>query len=92
MTLGRAFDVTVKRTQTDFSAIAKRVTESTHRLEFVNGGAVAAVVRVEETIPGDWRILEQSDNYVREGADAVWRVTVPAKGAAALTYRVRVER
>jgi len=92
LTMGRAFDVRVKRTQTAFQRIGNRVTETAYRIELENGGDEVADVRVEETIPGDWRVIEESGHHAREGAAAVWRVTVPAKGKADMDYRVRVER
>ena len=90
--LGRAFDVRVKRTQTAFRRHGKRTTESAYRLELENGGEREAAVRIEETIPGDWRITEESATSRRRGAAAVWRLSVPARGTADLTYRVRVDR
>jgi hypothetical protein len=43
-----------------------------------------------ERIPGDWRILSESQTHTKEAAnEAVWRVVVPAGGETELTYRVR---
>ncbi len=90
--LGRAFDVTVKRTQTDFSRLGDRTTEAAFTLTLNNGGTADAQVRVVEDIPGDWQILEQSADHTRDGVSAAWTVTVPANGKTELTYRVRVRR
>lgn len=90
--LGRAFDVTVKRQQTDFSRLGDRTTETAFTLTLNNGGDAAATVRVTEDIPGDWEILEQSAEHTRNGIAATWTVSVPANGKTDLTYRVRVRR
>lgn len=92
---GRAFDVTVKREQTDYSEIgaASDVFESAHRLTAANAKNIAVTVRLIEIINGDWEIVEASAPYEKESADrAVWTVEVPAGGATEVTYRVRVGR
>jgi hypothetical protein len=92
---GQAFDVTVKREQTDYLEIgaANDVFESTHRLTAANAKDTAVTVRLIETIAGDWEIVEASAPYEKESADrAVWSVHVPAGGATEVTYRVRVRR
>lgn len=90
--LGRAFDVTVKRQQTDFRRAGDRVTETAFTLTVRNGGASSTVVQVTEDIPGDWEILSESLTHRRNGVAATWDVSVPAKGHMDLTYRVRVRR
>ena len=92
LTMGQAFDVTTRRVQTAFQHISKRITESAYRIELKNGGKKAALVRIDENIPGDWKILEDSGSHIREGARAVWRISVPASGTIDVVYRVRVER
>jgi hypothetical protein len=92
---GRAFDVTVKREQTDYSQIgaARDVFESAHRLTVANAKDAAVTVRLIEVIAGDWEILEASAPHEKESADrAVWTTLVPPHGTATLTYRVRVRR
>ncbi len=90
--LGRAFDVTVKRTQTDFSRLGDRTTEAAFTMLLNNGGTSPAEVRVVEDIPGDWQMLEESAPHARDGAAATWTVSVPAGSKTELTYRVRVRR
>jgi hypothetical protein len=92
---GRAFDVTVKREQIDYSQIGAEsaVFESAHRLTVTNAKDTAVIVRLIEIIPGDWEIVEASAPYGKESADrATWSVHVPAGGATEVTYRVRVQR
>lgn len=92
---GPAFDVTVRREQTDYTQIgtARDVFESAHRLTVANAKANAVSVKLIEIIAGDWEIVEASAPHQKESADrAVWTIEVPAGGTAELTYRVRVRR
>lgn len=92
LNLGRAFNVTVARTQTDFNKLGDRATEAAVTLTIKNGGEKSAMVDVFESIPGDWQITEQSQGHTRDGSSAKWIVAVAAKGETELTYRVRVRR
>ena len=92
---GRAFDVTVRREQTDYSQIgsARDLFESAHRLTVANAKSVAVTVRLIEVIAGDWEIVQASAPHAKESADrAVWSVEVPPYQTAEVTYRVRVQR
>lgn len=92
LNLGRAFNVTVARTQTDFKQLGDRTTEVAVTLSVKNGGEKAAMVDVYESIPGDWQIIEQGQGHTRDGSSAKWIVAVAAKGETQLSYRVRVRR
>ena len=89
--LGEAFDITVKRVQTDYGIQGRppRTYESAHRVEIRNRKDQAADVVVAERIQGDWTILEESHSHTRVAADrAEWTVHAPAGGDVALTFRV----
>jgi hypothetical protein len=93
--LGDAFDVTAERVQTDFKKLAggekETLIESAYRIELKNARDKPVTVKVEEPMPGDWQILQESLPHSKEDArTAVWRIEVPAEGKAELTYRVRV--
>jgi len=94
--IGRAFDVTARRSVTDYREEGPRnalTIETAHRIVLSNAKAEAVTVEVVETMPGEHRILEESQR--REALSALqylWRVAVPAGGSATLTYRVRIER
>lgn len=90
--LGRAFDVTVTRRQTDFKVIGERATEAAFALSLHNASTAPATVRIVEDIPGDFEILAESAPSARDGLAAVWGITVPAEGKTELNYRVRVRR
>lgn len=94
ITPGRAFDVTVKRTQTDFvrAGLPRDVFESAHRIDIRNAKNEAVTVKVVERMTSDWQILEESAPHEKEAADsAVWRVPVGAGSTAEITYRVRIQ-
>ncbi|WP_404381799.1 DUF4139 domain-containing protein [Caenispirillum salinarum] len=92
LTLGRAFDVTAERVQTEFERLSERVTRSSHRITLRNARDEAVTVRVVESIPGDWTMVEQTQPHEKETASrAAWEVEVPAKGEAVLGYTIRTE-
>lgn len=90
--LGRAFDVSVRRAQTDFSRVSAEVTEAAWEVRLANAGSSPARVTVRESFGGDWLVLEESARHTKENAfTAAWTVTVPAKGETMLSYRARVK-
>lgn len=93
--LGKAFDVTADRIQTDFSVVrgtnkGQRIYESEYKLTLKNAKDEPVQVKVEEIIPGDWQIISESQRHNKEDATTVsWPVPVAAKGSTTLEYRVR---
>ncbi|MCI5135315.1 MAG: DUF4139 domain-containing protein, partial [Candidatus Electrothrix sp. AW2] len=52
----------------------------------------AVTVQVQEPVPGDWEILEESAPHVKENAStAVWQIKVEPKSSTTLTWRVKVK-
>lgn len=92
LNLGRAFNVTVARKQTDFKKLGDRTTEAAVTLTVKNGGEKIATVDLLESIPGDWQITEESTDHKRDGSAATWKIDVPAGGETKVSYRVRVRR
>lgn len=95
--LGDAFDLSASRQQTDFKKLAgggkyNYVFESAYTIVIKNAKAEAVTVRVEEPMPGDWQIIEESQEHRKESsAAALWEVPVAAKSEAALSYRVKIK-
>lgn len=91
--VGQAFDVSGIRTQTDFkSEVSWHLYESAYKLELNNAKNEAVVVTIAETIPADWQMLQESLRSTKVTSNLVeWKVPVPAKGKAELTFRVRVK-
>ena len=88
--LGRDFDVTVEREQMEFLRASDRITISEHRLTVSNAKDEAIVVRLVESMQGDWEILEENLVHNKNQGGAEWLVDVPAGGEVQVTYRVRV--
>jgi hypothetical protein len=89
--LGDAFDVTADKKQVDFRSRAPAEFESAYEIVLRNAKPEPVNVVVREPVPGDWRMLEESQPHVRAAAGtAQWVVAVPAGGAKTLSYRVLV--
>ena len=89
--LGEAFDIHAERKQTSWRKLGDSASESAYRIELRNGKDEPVTVRVLETLPGDWEIVQESQRSRKESARAVsWSVDVPAGGSAVLDYLARV--
>jgi hypothetical protein len=94
--LGESFDVTARRRQTEFKKLAGTSAydyayEAAFELEVKNAKVEPVTVKVLETIPGDWSMLQESQPHMKEASDlASWSVVVPADGATTLSWRVQV--
>lgn len=87
--LGEAFDITAERKQTAYRKLADNQAESSYRIELRNARDEDVTVRVEEPLPGDWEMLQESQKHTKESSRiAAWNVAVPANGAAVLEYTV----
>ncbi|WP_294989259.1 DUF4139 domain-containing protein [Sulfuritalea sp.] len=90
--LGEAFDITAERKQTGYKRIADNQTESSWRIELRNAKDEAVTVRVQEPMPGDWEMIQESQKHTKDSARiASWQVTVPPGDKALLDYTVRVK-
>ena len=98
LTAGSAFDLTAKRVQTTYTTRRDSVggtwrTTATadYRVTISNATDSAATVDVQEERRGDWTIVSSSLKPEKVSSSITrFRVTVPARGDAVLTYRVRV--
>jgi hypothetical protein len=94
---GTAFDVTAKRTQTAYTTqrgtapnTNRTIAFASFRVDLQNAKDSAVVVEVREDRGGEWSVVESSVAGQRRSATRmVFPVTVPAKGKATLTYRIR---
>ncbi|NJA88208.1 DUF4139 domain-containing protein [Rhodocyclus tenuis] len=88
--LGEAFDLNAERRQAAFRTLAEGKIEAAVHYELRNARDEAVTVRVQESVPGDAEIVQQSRPGSRESAQlAVWIMEVPANGTAALDYSLR---
>ncbi|MDP2825606.1 MAG: DUF4139 domain-containing protein [Sulfuritalea sp.] len=89
--LGDAFDIAAERKQTSYRKIADNVVETAYRIDLRNAKDEAATVKIQEPLPGDWEMLQESHKHTKESSRvAAWNVAVPAAGSAVLEYTVRV--
>lgn len=94
--LGESFDVTVRRKQTEFNKLSGTgrydyAYETAFAMELKNAKPDPVTVRVMEAIPGDWKMVLESEPHTKEASNlASWLVQVPAEGAVTLTWRVQV--
>jgi hypothetical protein len=91
LVLGKAFDVTARGKQTDFSVLSDNVYESAFEIEFKNAKKEPVSVILSQYFPGDWKLLDESAKS--EKADAAtenWTLAIPPEGSTKLTYRVRI--
>lgn len=95
---GNAFDLTAKRIQTNYSTrrdstggVWRTVATADYKVTLTNAADRAATVEVVENRGGEWAIVSSSVKSDKlSSTRTVFRVPVPAKGKATLTYRVRV--
>lgn len=94
--LGEAFDVTADKKQTEFKRLpdpSKRVAlyEGAFEILIKNAKKDAVTVTVQEPIPGDWKIIDESHRHEKAASNtAVWHISVPAGGSTRLSYRAQI--
>ena len=90
--LGEAFDITAERRQTNYRKIADNVSESSWRIELRNAKDEGVTVKLQEPLPSDWEMVQESQKHTKESARvASWNVVVPAGGTTVHEYTVRVK-
>ena len=93
LTMGKAFDVSGQRVQTDYrrERYARTTYETAYRITLKNAKTTPVEVLVTEPIPGDWMMVSESHRHTKINSRQVrWTLRVPAKGQTVLRYRVRV--
>jgi len=91
LTLGEAFDITARARQVSFEKISDKVYESSYEIELKNAKTEAVTATLRESLPGQWKILDESASHEQLNAStAQWQVQVPSEGSAKLTYKVRI--
>jgi len=83
--------VTARAKQVSFDKLSDHVYESSYEIELKNAKKEAITTTLREAMPGQWKILEESNKHDEFNAGtAQWQVQVPAEGSAKLTYKVRI--
>ena len=96
--LGKSFDVTADKKQTEFKQLSTGGAnginrfESAYEITLKNAKKEMTTVVVQEPIPGDWKIVDESQPHSKPTSNtAMWKVDVPAEGSITLKYRVQVK-
>ena len=96
--LGQSFDVTADKKQTEFKQLSTGGAsginrfESAYEITLKNAKKELATVVVQEPIPGDWKMVNESQPHSKPASNtAMWKVAVPAEGSITLKYRVQVK-
>ena len=90
--MGEAFDLTAERRQTDYKRISERLAETSYQIVVRNAKREAALVKVQEPLPGDWEISGENLPHRKLAAHSVeWTLSVPAEGSVTLEYTARVK-
>ncbi len=94
---GEAFDLTAKRVQLEYATqqekakgVVRTVALMTWKVTLTNATDSAATIDVREERGGEWSVVSSSVPAEKLSAQVTrFRVTVPARGSAELTYQVR---
>ncbi|MBY0483330.1 DUF4139 domain-containing protein [Nitrosomonas sp.] len=96
--LGQSFDVTADKKQVEFKQLSTGGAsginrfESAYEITLKNAKKELATVVVQEPIPGDWKMVDESQPHSKPASNtAMWKVAVPAEGSITLKYRVQVK-
>jgi hypothetical protein len=93
---GTAFDVSARRTQTEYTTVrTERPSRTTATIGYTvtlrNAKDEPVTVEVREERGGEWSVVSSSVPAVkRSSSRTVFPVSVPARGEATLNYRLRV--
>jgi hypothetical protein len=94
---GTAFDLTARRTQTSYTtrrdsskAGIRTIVNADYSVALANATDSAVTIEVREERAGEWSVVSSSVPAEKVSATVTrFRVAVPARGQATLTYRIR---
>ena len=88
--LGRAFDLSVERSTTDFRQLSKKQTQLSRSIKINNGSKQAQTLILSEVMPTQsWQILQATQSHTRATpASADFTVMIPALTELTLSYDV----
>lgn len=88
-TIGNAFDLTGKRTQTEYNKISQNTWIESYEVELKNHKSETQTVKIVEHFYADWKITKSSAPYIKkDSTTAEWEVSVPANGSKKISYTV----
>lgn len=90
---GKAFDITMKREQTQFSMVNEDEWEISYQLTVSNAKKEPARTFVKESFyPNNntnWEIITDQPSPKIEGDSAIWELEIPAESDQKITYTIR---
>lgn len=87
--MGEAFDVVAERKQSDWKKKAQDTYEAAYEIVVRNHKKEKVTVKAVEPVPGDWKVLSSSHDFVKTDAGTLeFSLPVPADGEAKLNFRV----
>jgi len=87
LNVGDAFDIVGERTVLSTRKAGDRADETEVKIEIRNHKSEAVTVNVLEHFYGDWTIRRETAEHTKKDATtAEWRLAVPARGKAEVTY------
>ena len=96
LVIGRSFDVNVERVQTSFQRIGKNAAEVGWKITVRNGSAQPKDIRLEESLSGQWTVLNADTPYAAKDAGTIefdLKGVAPSAGkeGKVINYTVRFE-
>ncbi|OIQ49217.1 hypothetical protein BerOc1_01141 [Pseudodesulfovibrio hydrargyri] len=96
LSVGRSFDVNVKRVQTSFQRIGKNAAEVGWKITVRNGSAEPRDIRLEEALSGQWTVLNADTPYTAKDSGTIefdLKGVAPSAGkeGKVINYTVRFE-
>jgi hypothetical protein len=89
--IGEAFDVVVKRKQTDFKRLTRSLFETEWEITVRNHKKEDVKVGLVEPLFGNWEVVSKSHPYTKVDAHTIrFDTKIPKDGEVKVTYRVRV--
>ncbi len=86
---GNAFDLAAERRQSEFIRVSDRLRRVTLEITLTNRKKTDVVVEVEENLPGDWKMLENSHEYEKIDAGRIrFSPGVKAGGKTVVKYSI----
>ncbi len=90
--MGEAFNLTGEMKRTTFNKVSDKISQATFEITLKNGGETPVIIDVKQNFPSSFKLMEQSIIGEKTTSNQMkWKVQVPAKDKAILTYKIRWE-
>lgn len=88
---GEVFDLRSERRQTEYQRNGNSAVQG-YEVKLINGADITRLVEYQIGVNEQWTLVSSSQTATVEGMQARWRVEVPAKSEATLSYTLRLVR